>query len=58
MQKFRILQCFSCNIFQVDIVKVVSKWKCKICNEKQSVKNVYFESRAGKFVCYYDGFKN
>ncbi|CAO1404328.1 unnamed protein product [Diamesa tonsa] len=48
MQKFRILQCFSCNIFQVDIVKVATKWKCKICNEKQSVKNVYFESRAAK----------
>ncbi|KAJ3646695.1 hypothetical protein Zmor_024271 [Zophobas morio] len=40
-QEFHVLQCFNCDTYQVDIVKKVAKWSCKMCGEKQSLKKVY-----------------
>ena len=48
-QEFQVLRCFSCEIFQVDIVKKKNvKWECKLCRCKQSIKNVYKKSFAAK----------
>ncbi|KAF7408666.1 hypothetical protein HZH66_003203 [Vespula vulgaris] len=38
-----ILCCYSCQMFQVHIVKKAKKWQCKVCNEKQSIRRVYFQ---------------
>jgi MRN-interacting protein len=46
MQEFQIVRCVECKLFQVDIVKKVNKWSCKVCNIKQSLKKVYFKSSA------------
>ena len=36
-QEFQVVRCFSCETFNVDIVKKDnSKWQCKLCGEKQS----------------------
>ncbi|XP_063230310.1 uncharacterized protein LOC134535206 [Bacillus rossius redtenbacheri] len=41
-QELQVLQCYSCETFQVHIVKKsTNKWQCKMCSEKQSVKQVY-----------------
>lgn len=40
-QELHVLRCYSCQTFQVQIVKKVPKWQCKVCNEKQSVLKVY-----------------
>ena len=41
-QTFQILRCFSCETFNVDIVKKSNlKWECKMCGEKQSIKHIY-----------------
>eukprot|EP00834_Sanchytrium_tribonematis_P008431 NODE_988_length_2781_cov_0.348248.p3 type:complete len:126 gc:universal NODE_988_length_2781_cov_0.348248:173-550(+) len=40
--QFRILQCQSCSIYQVDIVKKAKKWKCKVCGISQSVSRVFY----------------
>ncbi|XP_018572249.1 zinc finger protein 528-like [Anoplophora glabripennis] len=45
-QEFHVILCYSCNVFQVDIVKKVPKWSCKMCGEKQSVKKVYSKGSA------------
>jgi len=39
-----VVRCYSCETFQVQIKKTTkkTKWTCKICNEKQSLKKVYF----------------
>jgi len=43
VQEFNVLRCYSCQTFQVDQVKKSSnKWSCKVCHEKQSVKEIYF----------------
>ena len=48
-QEFQVLRCFSCETFQVDIVKKKNvKWECKLCRCKQSIKNVYKKSFAAK----------
>ena len=48
-QKFQILRCFSCETFNVDIVKKTNlKWQCKMCGENQSIKNVYGTSDTAK----------
>ena len=48
-QKFQILRCFSCETFNVDIVKKANlKWQCKMCGENQSIKNVYGTSDTAK----------
>ncbi|XP_056625393.1 MRN complex-interacting protein isoform X2 [Triplophysa dalaica] len=36
-QEYHVLRCFSCQIFQVLLVKKSKKWECKVCGEKQSV---------------------
>ena len=47
--QFQVLRCFSCQTFNTDIVKKDNrKWTCKICQEKQSVKKVYFVSDSAK----------
>ncbi|XP_070769809.1 MRN complex-interacting protein [Enoplosus armatus] len=37
VQEFHVLQCFSCQSFQVQQVKKVNRWSCKVCGEKQSL---------------------
>ncbi|XP_074505582.1 MRN complex-interacting protein isoform X3 [Sebastes fasciatus] len=37
VQEFHVLQCFSCQSFQVQQVKKVLRWSCKLCGEKQSL---------------------
>ncbi|KAI8840482.1 hypothetical protein BJ741DRAFT_597452 [Chytriomyces cf. hyalinus JEL632] len=48
MPIYQVLRCFSstCGTFQVQQQKKISKWKCVMCGEKQSVIRVYFESGA------------
>lgn len=40
-QVFHVVQCYSCATFQVHQVKKVTKWACKLCGEKQSLKKVF-----------------
>ena len=48
-QEFQILRCFSCETFQVDIVKIKTvKWQCKMCGAKQSIKYTYGKSSSSK----------
>ena len=48
-QQFQILRCFSCEMFQVQIVKKKNgKWQCKVCNIKQSIKYIYGKSFSAK----------
>jgi len=48
-QNFQILRCFSCETFNVDIVKKTNKkWQCKMCGENQSIKHVYGSSESSK----------
>ncbi|XP_034545822.1 MRN complex-interacting protein isoform X2 [Notolabrus celidotus] len=37
VQEFHVLRCFSCQSFQVQQVKKVHRWSCKLCGEKQSL---------------------
>ncbi|VDI70533.1 Hypothetical predicted protein [Mytilus galloprovincialis] len=39
-QEFNVLQCYKCQTFQVHQVKKSTKWNCKLCGEKQSIKKV------------------
>ncbi|KAK7865813.1 hypothetical protein R5R35_001274 [Gryllus longicercus] len=39
-QEVQVLQCYSCQSYQTQIVKKTNKWVCKLCNEKQVVKKV------------------
>ncbi|KAK6960178.1 UPF0544 protein [Biomphalaria glabrata] len=41
MVQFHVLRCALCQTFQVLQVTKVSKWKCKLCGEKQSIIKVY-----------------
>ncbi|KAH9489392.1 hypothetical protein Btru_056351 [Bulinus truncatus] len=41
MVEFHVLRCTFCHIFQVLQVTKTSKWKCKLCGEKQSIIKVY-----------------
>ncbi|XP_019713758.1 MRN complex-interacting protein [Hippocampus comes] len=36
-QTFHVVRCFLCDCFQVQQVKKVKKWTCKLCGEKQSL---------------------
>ncbi|CAD5119464.1 DgyrCDS8070 [Dimorphilus gyrociliatus] len=45
-QCFHVVKCYSCWTYQVQIVKKVKKFQCKMCGEKQSVKLVIFEGSA------------
>ncbi|XP_076661816.1 uncharacterized protein LOC143365483 [Halictus rubicundus] len=42
-QQMNIVCCYSCNIFQVHIVKKAKKWQCKICNAKQAFRRIFFQ---------------
>ncbi|XP_023815308.1 MRN complex-interacting protein [Oryzias latipes] len=37
VQEFHVVRCFSCQSFQVQQVKKVKKWLCKLCGQKQSL---------------------
>ncbi|XP_077387236.1 MRN complex-interacting protein isoform X2 [Festucalex cinctus] len=37
VQMFHVVKCFYCDCFQVQQVKKVKKWTCKLCGEKQSL---------------------
>ncbi|XP_077428789.1 MRN complex-interacting protein isoform X2 [Vanacampus margaritifer] len=37
VQMFQVVKCFRCDCFQVQQVKKVKKWTCKLCGEKQSL---------------------
>ena len=55
-QEFNILRCYNCDLFQVHFVKKDTKWTCKVCFEKQSLKHVFFRwifSFGGVNICYY-----
>jgi len=41
VQTFRVLRCYKCEVFQVDMEKKSSKWQCKMCGERQSLKQVF-----------------
>lgn len=40
-QDLRVVKCYKCSTFQVDIVKKAKKWHCKMCGEKQSIQQEY-----------------
>ncbi|XP_034242854.1 MRN complex-interacting protein [Thrips palmi] len=40
-QEQHVVRCYACKKFQVQIVKKVPKWQCKVCSEKQSLMKVY-----------------
>ncbi|XP_068571424.1 MRN complex-interacting protein [Cebidichthys violaceus] len=37
VQEFHVIRCSTCESFQVQQVKKVNKWSCKLCGEKQSL---------------------
>ncbi|XP_017293549.1 MRN complex-interacting protein [Kryptolebias marmoratus] len=37
VQEFHVVRCCSCESFQVQQVKKVRKWTCKLCGQKQSL---------------------
>lgn len=37
-----VLHCCSCKMYQVHMIKQAKKWKCKVCNHKQILKQVFF----------------
>ena len=40
-QVFHVLRCYSCKTFQVHQIKKSTKWSCKVCGDKQSIKQVW-----------------
>ncbi|ESO11680.1 hypothetical protein HELRODRAFT_166695 [Helobdella robusta] len=38
---FNVLRCYKCETFQVQQQKKTGRWSCKVCEEKQSVKQIY-----------------
>lgn len=46
ISKFHVLCCYSCKIYQVHPMKKSNQWNCKVCYEKQSVKQVCFQGTA------------
>uniref|UniRef100_A0A182WNH4 MRN complex-interacting protein N-terminal domain-containing protein n=1 Tax=Anopheles minimus TaxID=112268 RepID=A0A182WNH4_9DIPT len=41
-QELRVVRCFQCLKYQVDIVKKANKWVCKLCGVKQSLAREFF----------------
>ncbi|XP_012148900.1 uncharacterized protein LOC105663607 [Megachile rotundata] len=41
-QDMNVLRCCSCKMYQVHMIKQAKKWKCKVCNHKQILKQVFF----------------
>ncbi|XP_072251198.1 MRN complex-interacting protein [Leuresthes tenuis] len=37
VQEFHVVRCFTCQAFQVQQVKKVNRWSCKLCGQKQSL---------------------
>eukprot|EP00750_Incisomonas_marina_P032271 INCI9078.1.p1 GENE.INCI9078.1~~INCI9078.1.p1 ORF type:complete len:350 (-),score=50.97 INCI9078.1:108-1157(-) len=50
MPEYIAVQCFSCEMFQAMQKNKARKFKCKICNEKQSVRRQWARSSAGKDI--------
>lgn len=50
MPDFVCVQCFSCHMFQVQQVNKSSKFACKLCGAKQSVRKVFTLSPHAKHV--------
>lgn len=50
MPEFLGLQCFKCEAFQVQQKKKTNKWKCAICQSKQTVRKIYAVSAKAKEV--------
>ncbi|XP_052866170.1 uncharacterized protein LOC128272408 [Anopheles cruzii] len=46
-QELRVVRCIQCLKYQVDIVKKVNNWSCKVCNVKQSLAREFYRG-AGK----------
>ncbi|XP_049532300.1 uncharacterized protein LOC125949373 [Anopheles darlingi] len=46
-QELRVVRCFQCLKYQVDIVKKANKWACKVCGVKQSFTREFYRG-AGK----------
>ncbi|XP_058058090.1 uncharacterized protein LOC131209118 [Anopheles bellator] len=46
-QELRVVRCVQCLKYQVDIVKKVNKWSCKVCGVKQSLAREFYRG-AGK----------
>ncbi|XP_037933444.1 MRN complex-interacting protein-like [Teleopsis dalmanni] len=46
-QEIRVVLCFDCNMYQVDIVKKINKWQCKLCGAKQSLKKEFYRGSGG-----------
>jgi hypothetical protein len=45
---FRVVHCAECKIFQVDMVKKAMKWTCKVCNTKQTIGQIFYQSDQAK----------
>ncbi|XP_055696476.1 uncharacterized protein LOC129797692 [Lutzomyia longipalpis] len=43
---FRAVKCYKCDTYQVDSVKKVNKWQCRMCGEKQSLQGEYASGSA------------
>ncbi|XP_047190347.1 MRN complex-interacting protein isoform X2 [Scophthalmus maximus] len=41
VQDFHVVKCFKCENFQVQQVKKVNRWSCKVCGEKQTLLKEY-----------------
>lgn len=41
-QDMNVLRCCSCKMYQVHMIKQAKKWKCKVCNHKQILKQIFF----------------
>nr|CAH7716994.1 unnamed protein product [Callosobruchus chinensis] len=48
MPEHIILQCFSCKMFQLKKFKNSSKWKCNLCNARQSIKKIFMKNEKAK----------
>ncbi|KAJ1920520.1 hypothetical protein IWQ60_006978 [Tieghemiomyces parasiticus] len=46
MPSFRVLKCYDdpCGTYQIHQAKKAKGWQCKVCNAKQSLKRIYYES--------------
>ncbi|XP_074598293.1 uncharacterized protein LOC141853006 [Brevipalpus obovatus] len=45
-QEFVVIRCCECETFQVQMSKKSNKWVCKICDQKQSVKKIFYRGSA------------
>lgn len=45
-QEFVVIRCCECELFQVQMSKKSNKWVCKVCEQKQSVKKIFYRGSA------------